>query len=403
MEPLADEFELLRRYAQQRDEGAFAKVVRQYVNVVYSSAMRRVGNRSLAEDVTQATFIILARKSNSLCGGRKGPLGAWLLATVRFTAANAIKMESRRTMHEQAAMTSVSEAASANPTEVLIWQEISQQVDDAVLGLSSIDRRVVLMRYFEDRQIGEIATALSISEGAARQRLSRALSTLRDRLAKKEPLVGTIDGAALGDIFASRLIRAAPPGVVHAACLAGTGAGTTTGISIAKGAIKMMSMAKTKLAAAVLAVATIGGVGGVMAIRSAPAAQDQQLPPPAQRAAADDADNQITLAAAPPVVVKTEPESGTDGVDSSITEIRVTYSKDMKDKSWSWSTWGENTFPKMTGKPHYEDNKRTCVAPVKLEPNKVYAIWLNSENFGNFRDSSGKSAVPYLLIFKTKP
>jgi Bacterial Ig-like domain len=213
--------------------------------------------------------------------------------------------------------------------------------------------------------------------------------------------VGAIDAAALGEIFASRLIRAAPPGVVHAACLAGAGTGTTTGISIAKGAIKMMGMAKTKLAAAVLAVATIGGVGGVMAIRSAPA-QDQQQPAPAQLAP-DNGDSKITLEAAPPVVVKTEPEAGTDGVDSSITEIRVTYSKDMMDKSWSWSTWGENTFPKLTGKPHYEDDKRTCVAPVELKPNRVYAIWLNSENFGNFKDSNGKSAVPYLLIFKTKP
>ena len=96
MEPLADDFELLRRYAHQRDDAAFAKIVRQYVNLVYSSAMRRVGNRSLAEDVTQATFIVLARKANSLCGGRKGPLGAWLLATVRYTAANAIRMEKRR-------------------------------------------------------------------------------------------------------------------------------------------------------------------------------------------------------------------------------------------------------------------------------------------------------------------
>jgi RNA polymerase sigma-70 factor (ECF subfamily) len=40
---------------------------------------------------------------------------------------------------------------------------------------------------------------------------------------------------------------------------------------------------------------------------------------------------------------------------------------------------------------------------VQLQPDKTYAVWLNSENFGNFKDSTGKSAVPYLLIFKTKP
>ena len=74
----------------------------------------------------------------------------------------------------------------------------------------------------------------------------------------------------------------------------------------------------------------------------------------------------------------------------------------MADGSWSWSTWGENTFPKMTDKPHYEPDHRTCVAPVKLEPGHTYAIWLNSNNFGNFKDSDGRKAVPYLLVFETK-
>jgi hypothetical protein len=115
------------------------------------------------------------------------------------------------------------------------------------------------------------------------------------------------------------------------------------------------------------------------------------------------ADDQVSLAAAPPVVVKTVPQAGTDNVDSSITEIKVTYSKDMADGSWSWSTWGEDTFPETSGKPHYLDDKRTCVLTVKLKPGKTYAIWLNSNNFGNFKDADGKPAVPYLLVFKTKP
>ena len=111
----------------------------------------------------------------------------------------------------------------------------------------------------------------------------------------------------------------------------------------------------------------------------------------------------VNLENAPPVVVKASPQAGADDVDAATTtEIRVTFSKDMADGSWSWSTAGKNNFPKMTGKPHYLDDKRTCVAPVKLEPNKSYAIWLNSQNFGNFKDSDGRSAVPYLLVFKTK-
>ena len=92
------------------------------------------------------------------------------------------------------------------------------------------------------------------------------------------------------------------------------------------------------------------------------------------------------------------PPSGTSGVDSKLAEIRVTYSKPMTNGSWSWSTWGEENFPKTTGKPRYEADKRTCVLPVKLEPNKFYAVWLNSGNFSNFKDSGGRPAVPYLLV-----
>jgi len=111
----------------------------------------------------------------------------------------------------------------------------------------------------------------------------------------------------------------------------------------------------------------------------------------------------VSLATAPPVVVRAVPESGTDGVDPGLAEIKVTYSKDMMDRTWSWSTWGQGTFPDTTGKPHYLIDKRTCVLPVKLKPGKMYAIWLNSNNFGNFKDATGHSAVPYLLVFKTKP
>jgi RNA polymerase sigma-70 factor (ECF subfamily) len=110
----------------------------------------------------------------------------------------------------------------------------------------------------------------------------------------------------------------------------------------------------------------------------------------------------VTLGSVPPVVAKTVPEAGAAEVDANLPEIRVTFSKDMKDASWSWSTLSEESFPKTAGEPKYLADKRTCVLPVKLEPGKTYALWLNSENFGNFRDADGQSAVPYLLVFKTK-
>jgi hypothetical protein len=110
----------------------------------------------------------------------------------------------------------------------------------------------------------------------------------------------------------------------------------------------------------------------------------------------------VTLESVPPVVVKTVPEAGTAEVDPKLTEIKVTFSKDMQDGSWSWAMHSKESFPKLDGKPKYLADKRTCVLPVKLEPGKTYAIWVNSEEFGNFKDTDGRSAVPYLLVFKTK-
>jgi RNA polymerase sigma-70 factor (ECF subfamily) len=110
----------------------------------------------------------------------------------------------------------------------------------------------------------------------------------------------------------------------------------------------------------------------------------------------------ITLKTAPPVVIKTVPEAGATEVDPGLTELRVTFSKPMKDGSWSWSTWGEQNFPEINGKIHYLADGRTCVLPVKLQPGKFYATWLNSEKFTNFKDGDGRAAVPYLLTFRTR-
>jgi hypothetical protein len=111
--------------------------------------------------------------------------------------------------------------------------------------------------------------------------------------------------------------------------------------------------------------------------------------------------SQITLETAPPVVVRTVPVAGSVDVDPALSEIRVTYSKAMHDGSWSWSTWGENNFPENTGTPRYLADGRTCVLPVKLQPDKFYAIWLNSDKFKNFKDAGQRPAVPYLLTFFT--
>lgn len=113
----------------------------------------------------------------------------------------------------------------------------------------------------------------------------------------------------------------------------------------------------------------------------------------------------VTLETAAPVVVKTVPEAGSDSVDATLAEIKVTFSKRMTEKSWSWARISPASFPAMPEGvgPRFENDGKTAVLPVKLEKGRTYAVWVNTSQLGNFKDLSGLPAVPYLLVFKTRP
>jgi hypothetical protein len=119
--------------------------------------------------------------------------------------------------------------------------------------------------------------------------------------------------------------------------------------------------------------------------------------------AADSGQEEISVATMPPVVVKTIPEAGSMTVDPSITEIRVTFSREMRDRSWSFvKASPDEYFPGAGDPPHYLEDHRTIVFPVKLQPNHSYLVWVNDPKFNNFMDTEKHRSVPYLLVFKTK-
>ena len=104
---------------------------------------------------------------------------------------------------------------------------------------------------------------------------------------------------------------------------------------------------------------------------------------------------------ASPRILSTFPQNGSVDVDSSISEITVTFSEEMMENSWSW-TGGGDKYPQVIASIHYDETKTKCILPVKLESNKEYRIGINSKSHKNFKDKSGNPVTPFILQFKTK-
>src|ERR1017187_4575799 len=96
-----DDMALVREYAASQSEQAFTTLVSRHVNLVHAAALRQVRDPHLAEEITQAVFIILARKAGSL--SYRTTLSGWLYRTAHFVAADALKIQRRRQRREQEA------------------------------------------------------------------------------------------------------------------------------------------------------------------------------------------------------------------------------------------------------------------------------------------------------------
>ena len=235
----ADDIELLRQYAGENSEAAFAALVTRHVNLVYSTALRSVGNSHSAEEITQAVFIILARKAKSF--SRQTILTGWLHQTARLTAANFLRTEIRRRNREQEAF--MQSALSETET----WTQIAPLLDDAISKLGERDRNAILLRYFENKSAREMAAALRVDEPAAQKRVTRAVEKLRAFFAKRGV---TLTAAAIAGAVSANSVQAAPVGLaatVTAAAAKGAAVSAST-LTLIKGALKIMAWTKVKTA-----------------------------------------------------------------------------------------------------------------------------------------------------------
>jgi RNA polymerase sigma-70 factor (ECF subfamily) len=391
---------LLERFILCQEEEAFAELVRRHGPMVLGACRRILRNAHDAEDAFQATFLVLLRRAGSV--HPRDQVGHFLYGVACRTALEARRAAARRRAREACALPRLPAADDL--------AELTAVLDVEVNRLPAKYRSVVVLCDLGGKTRKEAAAALGWAEGTVSSRLSRGRSLLAARLRRRGV---TTCGALLAGGMATAAVPGALADATVTAVLLSMSAGSgALAINVAFLVRKMVQpMWKSKLYLALVLMAALPAAAA-LGLRHASGAPEGAAPAPAAAAppvaAADkpadgDDGDKPSVKSMPPVVVRTVPEAGDTHVDATkVTEVRVTFSKKMTDKNWSWSQISDESFPKTIGDPFYDKDQRTCVLPVKLEPGKTYVFWLNSAKFGNFKDADGRSAVPYLLVFETK-
>ena len=240
--PELDDHDLLAEFARTESEAAFAALVARYVNLVYSAALRFAGNPHHAEEITQAVFIILARRAGKL--SPRAVLSGWLYQTTRLTAANFMKGEIRRQHREQEAyMQSI-----LTEPDAAAWQQLAPHLDEAMGRLGDTDRDAIVLRFFENKTAREVGAALKLTEAAAHKRVNRALEKLRKLFSKRGV---TLSSAIIAGAVSANSVQAAPAalaGTISAVAVAKGATASISTLTLVKGALKIMAWTKAKTA-----------------------------------------------------------------------------------------------------------------------------------------------------------
>ena len=239
---LNDDLALLREYAARNSEAPFAALVARHVNLVYSVALRQVRDPYLAEEITQAVFILLARKGHAL--GDEVILPAWLCHTARHVGSEALRTQRRRQQREQEAH--MHSLLNESATEA--WQDIAPLLDGAMDTLDRKDHNALVLRFFEGKNFQEVGHALGASEDTARMRVYRALEKLR-KFFTKRGVTSTTEIIA-GAITANS-VQAAPLALAKSATALAIAKGASASrstLTLIKGALKIMAWTKAKIA-----------------------------------------------------------------------------------------------------------------------------------------------------------
>lgn len=259
------DIDLLHDYARNGSEPSFRVLVERHIHMVHALAWRQTGDAHLADDVTQAVFIVLAEKASTIPCDTLLP--GWLFRATRFAVANAQRAKVRREYWEKKA--GEMESPHVLPPEE---ERVLPLLNEALEQLPERDRTAILLRFFESKSHQEIGRSLGTSEDGAKMRLSRAVEKLRLIFRKRGVAIPL---AALVSLLSAQGAHAAPASFVATAISVALQKQTTVStLPIVQETLMFMVQTKTKFllgAAALLLLAVTAAVILPLSAAKAPA------------------------------------------------------------------------------------------------------------------------------------
>jgi RNA polymerase sigma factor (sigma-70 family) len=262
--------QLLDCFVANRDQAAFAALVRRHGPMVWGVCRRVLYSYHDAEDAFQASFLVLARRAASVAP--RDAMANWLYGVAYQTARKARASRARKQARERQ-VSDLPEpiGAGAGP-----WHDLIPILDRELSRLPEKYRRAIVLCDLQGKSRKQAAGELALPEGTLSGRLTRGRAMLAKRLARHGAVPS---GAALAAVLSQEALSASLSShplvaAVETAQLLTAGQPVATGLILARfntltqGVLKVMPIMKLKFATGVLLAAAAAGAGAHVSGRS---------------------------------------------------------------------------------------------------------------------------------------